>query len=922
MKNLRYESEAVLENKLIDYLSKNGYERVNIKNEEELVNNFRKQLCKFNEKKLKGQPLTDKEFQMVMNRIEGKGIFESAKILRDKVEIQREDGTPLYLELMDTKKWCKNLYQITNQITVRGKYENRYDVTLLINGLPLVQIELKRRGLDMKEAFNQICRYKNQSYTGLFSYIQIFVVSNGVDTKYFANSDGRLNYKYTFFWTDEKNERIANLKDFASSFLDKCHISKMIARYMVLRETEKQLLVLRPYQVYAVEKIVKRALETNNNGYIWHTTGSGKTLTSFKASQILANEEGIDKVFFLVDRQDLDHQTEREFNEFQPGSIDRSDSTEKLVEQIKDFTNRIIITTIQKMNNAVKNPRYKDIMEPYRDKKVIFIIDECHRSQFGKMHNQIREHFRNSQYFGFTGTPRLKENKSKDDRTTADLFDKCLHYYLIKDAIHDGNVLGFSVIYVNTLKANLNEISAEKVQAINTKEVWQDDERIELIVQHIIDYHDQRARSRGYNAIFATDSVESLTLYYDKFKELDHDLKVASIFTYEPNPDLSDGQVHGRDSLERMIKDYNEMFNTNFSTETYDAYRADVDKKLREAKIDILLVVDMFLTGFDSKKLNTLYVDKNLKYHNLIQAYSRTNRLDSDNKPYGNIICFRNLKEATDEALRIFSKTDDIDTVLAKSFEEYLALFKRQVELLTKIAPSPDDVDNIKSEEKQKEFVIVFRDLTKTLIKLENFKEFEFTEECIGLDSQIYQDYRSKYLLIKENHDRCKTEQVSILDDIDFALEIMHRDRINVDYIMNLIREIDLEDEKRKEEDIKYIIKELERADSKELRSKVELIKEFLDRVVPKLNKKDSIDNEFTKFEQERKSKVIENFADEHELSKNQVENLVQEYEFSGIIDREEISDTLAEAKYSFIENVKKSKELEIFIREVAEEYR
>ena len=561
-------------------------------------------------------------------------------------------------------------------------------------------------------------------------------------------------------------------------------------------------------------------------------------------------------------------------------------------------------------------------MEPYRDKKVIFIIDECHRSQFGKMHNQIREHFRNSQFFGFTGTPRLRENKSEDDRTTADLFDKCLHYYLIKDAIHDGNVLGFSVTYVNTLKADLNEISAEKVQAINTKEVWQDDERIGLIVQHIIDFHDQRAKGKGYNAIFATDGVDSLTLYYDKFRELDHDLKVASIFTYEPNPDLSNGQIHGGDSLERMIKDYNEMFNTNFSTENYDTYRADVDKKLREAKIDILLVVDMFLTGFDSNKLNTLYVDKNLKYHNLIQAYSRTNRLDSDKKPYGNIICFRNLKEATDEALRIFSKTDDIDTLLAKSFEEYLALFRQQVELLTKIAPSPDDVDNIKSEEKQKEFVLVFRDLTKTLIKLENFKEFEFTEECIGLDSQVYQDYRSKYLLIKENHDRRKTEQVSILDDIDFALEIMHRDRINVDYIMNLIREIDLEDEKQKEEDIKYIIKELERADSKELRSKVELIKEFLDKVVPKLTRRDSIDNEFTKFEQERKGKTIKCFADDNKLSKDQVENLVQEYEFSGIIDREKISDTLAEAKYSFIENVNKSKELEIFIREVAEEYR
>ncbi|HSH35104.1 type I restriction endonuclease subunit R [Schnuerera sp.] len=919
---MRYESEAILEKNLIDYLSKNGYERVNITNEKELIDNFRKQLCKFNEEKLKGAPLTDREFQIVMNRIEGKGIFESARILRDKVEIQREDGSPLYLELINTKKWCKNLYQITNQITVRGRYENRYDVTLLINGLPLVQIELKRRGLDMKEAFNQICRYKVHSYTGLFRYIQIFVVSNGVDTKYFANSDGELNYKYTFFWTDKENERITNLKAFANTFLDKCHISKMIARYMVLKKTEKQLLVLRPYQVYAVEEIVKRALETNNNGYIWHTTGSGKTLTSFKASQILANEEGIDKVFFLVDRQDLDHQTEKEFNEFQPGSVDRTDSTENLVGQIKDILNPIIVTTIQKMSNAIKNPRYKDIMEPYRDKKVIFIIDECHRSQFGKMHNQIKEHFRNSQYFGFTGTPRLPENKSEDDRTTADLFDKCLHHYLIKDAIHDGNVLGFSVTYINTLNADLNEIAAEKVQAIDTQEVWQDDERIDLITNHIINFHDQRSRNKGYNAIFATDGIPSLTLYYDKFKEIDHDLKIASIFTYEANPDLSGGKVHGRDSMERMIKDYNEMFNTNFSTDTYDAYRADVDKKIRECKIDILLVVNMFLTGFDSKKLNTLYVDKNLKYHNLIQAYSRTNRLDSEKKPYGNIICFRNLKEATDEALRIFSKTDDIDSVLAKSYEEYLAIFRQQVEAVTKISPNPDEIDNMESEEKQKEFVLAFRDLTKTLVRMENFKEFEFTEESIGLDIQEYQDYRSKYLLIKENHDRNKTEKVSILDDIDFALEIMHRDKINVDYIMNLIEKIDLEDEKQREEDIKYIVKELERADSEELRNKVELIKEFLDRVVPKLNKEDSIENEFTKFEQERKDRVIGDFAIGNRLPKEQVESLVQEYEFSGIIDREEVSDTLTEANYSFVENIKKSKELETFIREVAEEYK
>lgn len=919
---MAYQSEALLEQNLLKSLIRNGYELVDINSEEDLKNNFRKQISKFNEDKLKGKPLTDKEFQIIMNRIEGKGVFESAKILRDKLEIEREDGERLFLTIMDTQKWCKNLFQVTNQITVRGKYENRYDVTILINGLPLVQIELKRRGLDMKEAFNQICRYKAHSYIGLFRYIQIFVVSNGVDTKYFANSDGDLNYKYTFFWTDKENNRITNLKDFSITFLEKCHISKMIARYMVLKETDKQLLVLRPYQVYAVEEIVKRAKDTNNNGYIWHTTGSGKTLTSFKASQILANEEDIDKVFFLVDRQDLDHQTEKEFNDFQPGSVDRTDSTENLVKQIKDVMNPIIVTTIQKMSNAIKNPKYKDIMEPYRNKRVVFIIDECHRSQFGKMHTQIKEHFENSQYFGFTGTPRLPENKSEDDRTTADLFDKCLHYYLIKDAIYDENVLGFSVTYVNTLGAKLDEIAAEKVQAINTEEVWQADERIDLVARHIIKYHDQRSRSKGYNAIFATDSIESLVKYYDKFKELDHDLKIASIFTYEENPDLSEGKVHGRDSLERMINDYNEMFNTNFSTDNYDGYRADVDKKVREAKIDILLVVNMFLTGFDSKKLNTLYVDKNLKYHNLLQAYSRTNRLDSDKKPYGNIVCFRNLKEATDEALRTFSRTDDIDSVLAKSFDEYLALFKEQVNVLLSIAPTPESIDSMKSEEKQRKFIITFRDLTKTLIRMENFDEFEFTKEKIGMDIQDYQDYRSKYLLIKENHDKNKTEKVSILDDIDFALEIMHRDKINVDYIMNLIREIDLENEEKRKEDINYIIKELDRADSIELRNKVELIKEFLDKVVPKLSSEDSIDNAFTEFEIERKESAINDFATKNRLPEEQVEELIQEYEFSGIIDKEELSDTLTEARYSFLENIKKSQELEIFIKEVAEEYK
>lgn len=373
-----------------------------------------------------------------------------------KIILEREDGNKVYIELFDTQNWCKNRFQVTTQTTVVGRRVNRYDVTLLINGLPMVQIELKRRGLDFKEAFNQIKRYKKESINkGLYKYIQIFVVSNGVDTKYFANSDKDILFSHTFFWSDENNKRISNLKEFAETFLEKCFISKVIARYMITNETDKTLMVMRPYQIYAVESLVNRAFETNNNGYIWHTTGSGKTLTSFKASQILASDPNIKKVFFLVDRKDLDSQTISEFNKFEPDSVDITDKTSTLVNQIKDISKPLIVTTIQKMANAIKSEQYTKIMEKYKDDRVVFIIDEYHRSQFGDMHKAINKHFNNAQYFGFTGTPRFFENKSQEGRVTADLFEKCLHTYLIKDAINDGNVLGFSVEYIRTFKAIL-----------------------------------------------------------------------------------------------------------------------------------------------------------------------------------------------------------------------------------------------------------------------------------------------------------------------------------------------------------------------------------------------------------------------------------------------------------------------------------
>ncbi|MDB8803479.1 type I restriction endonuclease subunit R [Romboutsia sp. 1001216sp1] len=890
---MAYQSETQLEENLINQLVNQGFNRVKISDEEQLKNNFRNELFEHNKTKLNNEPFTDKEFERILRHIEGKSVFQSAMVLRDKFILEREDGSEVYIEFFDTQNWCKNRFQVTSQTTVVGKYTNRYDVTLLINGLPLVQIELKRRGLDLKEAFNQINRYKKHSYQGLYRYIQIFVVSNGVDTKYFANSDKEILFSHTFFWSDESNNRVSNLKEFTQTFLDKCFISKVIARYMITNETDKLLMVMRPYQIYAVEELVKRAFETNNNGYIWHTTGSGKTLTSFKASQILAREPNIRKVFFLVDRKDLDSQTLAEFNKFEPDSVDTTDRTDTLVKQIKDINKPLIVTTIQKMANAIKNDKYSKIMNQYRDEKVIFIIDECHRSQFGDMHKAINKHFVNAQYFGFTGTPRLKENKSQDGRATADLFEKCLHHYLIKDAINDGNVLGFSVEYIKTFDGGFDEDDDEKVKAIDKEEVFMCDERIDLVANHILDIHNSKTRNKQYTAIFTVQSIPMLVKYYDTFKTINHDLKIAGIFSFGANEESEGRDEHSRDSLERIITDYNKMFNCNYSTDTFQSYFSDVSKKVKDAKIDILLVVNMFLTGFDSKTLNTLYVDKNLKFHDLVQAYSRTNRVEKSTKPYGNIVCYRNLKKRTDEALRLFSQTDNTDIVLMESYEHYLNLWHTELKKLKDLTPEPSDVDILQSEEDKKKFILAFRDLTKLLTKLNTFTEFEFKEENLGINEQSYQDYKSKYFTIYESVKRQEDQKTSILADIDFGIELMSSDKINVSYIMNLIRDIDLSNQEKKVRDIKNIITELDRADNEDLRLKVDLLKEFLNQVVPKLNENDDIDSAYEEFEEVKREEEVDNFANEIGLNRYKIKNYISEYEYSGIINRQEISDEI-----------------------------
>ena len=888
-----YESESKLEEKMIAQLVKQGYEKVQINDVKGLESNFREQVNKHNKIELKNKPLSDKEFEKLLVKISGKGVFASANELRQKQFIERDDGSKVYIELFNKNDWCKNIFQVTHQTTVEGKYVNRYDVTILINGLPLVQIELKRRGNDMKEAFNQIKRYKRHSYTGLYKYIQLFVISNGVDTKYFANGDQELNYGFTFYWTDVDNDRITNLEQFCVFFLDRCNIGKMIARYMILNKTDKTLMVMRPYQVYAVENIVSRALDTSNNGYIWHTTGSGKTITSFKTSQILALEPSINQVFFLVDRKDLDKQTLDEFNKFDPGCVDMTNQTDKLIKQIKDSSKPLIITTIQKMANACSNPKYAKVMEKYKDLKTVFIIDECHRSQFGEMHRQISKTFTKAQYFGFTGTPRFKENPSQDGRSTADIFEKCLHTYLIKDAIKDENVLGFSVDYMKFIELNSKGLEEDiMVEGIDTEEVFMDDYRICLIASDIIKHHNIKTRDKKYNALFTVSSIPQLVKYYDTFKTISHDLKIGAIFTYGANEDLDGDVEHSRESLDRIISDYNKMYNTNFSSNNFDGYFRDICKKIKNTEIDIVIVVNMLLTGFDAKRLNTLYVDKSLKYHDLIQAFSRTNRVESETKPFGNIVCYRTTKTRVDEAVKLFSQTDSIDTVIMAQYETYLEKLKIAVKRLLSITPVVESVDSLEREEDIKEFIVTFRELAKVLVSLKTFNQFDLDTCGVLINTQIFEDYKSKYyeLYRKLSNDK---EKSSILNDVTFSLELIQTDKINVSYILNLIRNVDLSNEEQKQKDIIDIQSKLVNITDDELFLKADLIKSFLTSILPTLKEDDSIDEALDNHMNKEREKEIERFASNNDINLDRLKQIIDEYEYSGIFPDKEINDSI-----------------------------
>ena len=640
----------------------------------------------------------------------------------------------LYYELLNTREWCQNKFQVTHQLSAEGNYKNRYDVTLLINGLPLVQIELKRRGCEMAEAFHQITRYKRDSFKsghGLFQYLQLFVISNGINTKYFANNNlAQLYLKQTFFWADAENNKITRLNEFADTFLEPCHLAKMISKYIVLSESSRSLLVLRPYQFYATERIIKRVENSKKNGYIWHTTGSGKTLTSFKASQLLKDLPHVHKVLFVVDRKDLDHQTKKEFNSFSADSIEGTDDTKSLVKQFTGQT-KLIVTTIQKLNNAIKKDRYKTQMKALQDKRMVFIFDECHRSQFGETHREINKYFNNIQLFGFTGTPIFADNAVKNElgkRTTKELFGECLHKYVITDAIRDENVLRFSIEYVGRYKekkeGSLNFVDIE-VEDIDKKEVLESDKRIEKITDYIIDHHKLKTHNKSFTALLCCSSVDALMKYYDYFKQKKeqgkHNLNIATIFSYAANQELDveptpyqdelpeaaegneDNFYHKKDKLAQYIDDYNQQFKTSYSLKQingFDNYYHNISKRVKNKEIDILIVVNMFLTGFDSKPLNTLYVDKNLKHHGLIQAYSRTNRILDKKKSHGNIVVFRNLKQLTDEAITLFSDKNAKEDILMEPYEDYLKAFEEAYQKLMNITPEVDSVNDLKMKKK------------------------------------------------------------------------------------------------------------------------------------------------------------------------------------------------------------------------------
>lgn len=950
-----YQSEATLEQAFIKMLSEQGYEYININNENDLIDNLRKQL-----ELLNNYSFTDKEWDSffkhkIANNNEGI-VEKTRKIQEDYVQnLIRENGTTMNISLIDKENIHNNRLQVINQYEEDGgKYDTRYDVTILVNGLPLVHVELKRRGVAIKEAFNQINRYQRDSFwakSGLYEYVQIFVISNGTNTKYYSNttrfshikeneSTSRKrskktsnSFEFTSFWADGNNRIIPDLVDFTRTFFAKHTILNILTKYCVFT-TEELLLVMRPYQIVATEKILNR-IEVSTNykktgtieagGYIWHTTGSGKTLTSFKTAQLASNLPYIDKVLFVVDRKDLDYQTIKEYDRFEKGAANSNKNTAILQKQLEDSTSRIIVTTIQKLDVFItKNP-----MHSVRDKHIVLVFDECHRSQFGDMHTRIvggtikkkekvvkvDRYFRNYHIFGFTGTPifsvNAKSGGNPNLRTTKQAFGDKLHTYTIVDAINDGNVLPFRIDYINTVKQK-DEENDKKVTAIDTEEALASPERIRKVVNYILEHFDQKTmrnsyyslkgkRVNGFNSMFAVSSIPVCKKYYLEFKkqiaQKHRDLTIATIFSFAPNEeDSADGILEdesfdtegldqsSRDFLEMAIDDYNRIFKTNFDTSSkgFQDYYKDLSDKVKKREVDLLIVVNMFLTGFDATTLNTLWVDKNLKMHGLIQAFSRTNRILNSVKTFGNIVCFRDLEKATNDAIKLFGDKEANGIVLLKSYDDYyygcvddkgkmIKGYEERIEELLSRFPLGEP---IVGEQNKKDFVVLFGNILRLRNILAAFDRFAGNEILSVID---FQDYTGTYHDIYEDIKAKPGDKASIIDDVVFEMELVKQVEVNIDYILMLVAKYHEDNCKDKE-----ILVAIDKAikSSLQLRSKKELIENFINTI----NTNTDINSDWQKFVKEQKKLDIQNLIGEEKLKPEETIKFVDNAFRDGIL--------------------------------------
>lgn len=883
-----YQSEADLEKAFIKQLCSQGYEYAGIRDEAALVANLRHQL-----ELLNNYSFSEKEWKRFFTQHlanANEGIEEKTRRIQEDsvLNLTRDDGTTKNIILLDKKNIHNNRVQVINQYEeTQGAHDTRYDVTVLVNGFPMVHIELKRRGVAIREAFNQIKRYQRDSFwasSGLYEYVQIFVISNGTHTKYYSNTtrdahireqsgSGRRkskktsnSFEFTSYWADGNNKIIADLVDFTKTFFAKHTLLNILARFCVFT-SEKLLLVMRPYQITATERILQRIELAHNykkagtlaaGGYIWHTTGSGKTLTSFKTAQLVTRLPYVDKVLFVVDRKDLDYQTMKEYDRFEKGAANGNNSVRKLTEQMEDPTARIIITTIQKLGIFVtKNPKH-----PAFQQRLVLIFDECHRSQFGSLHSLIVKAFKNYHLFGFTGTPIFAENASASGnpllKTTEQAFGDKLHTYTIVNAINDGNVLPFRIDYINTVKM-AEGVKDCKVRAIDIEKALAAPERISAVVRYILENFDRKTcrsffytvkgqRLAGFNSIFAVSSIPVAMLYYKEFKrqlqELHRDMAVATIFSYQPNEaDPEDESFNtaelddtSRDFLEAVIADYNKAFNTNFDTsaDKFQNYYKDLSQRMKNREIDLLIVVNMFLTGFDATTLNTLWVDKNLKQHGLIQAYSRTNRILNSVKTFGNIVCFRDLQKETDEAIALFGDKDAGGIVLLKKYEDYYNGFDEEKpngesrhhegyrELIDSLLTRFPLGQQIVGEDEEKSFIVLFGSILRIRNILTAFDDFKGNEI---LTPREFQDYQSIYLDLYEKHREPKADKEDINADIVFEMELMRQVEINIDYILMLVEKFRASHGKDK-----AILANIRTAinSSIELRSKKELIEGFI----------------------------------------------------------------------------------------------